>query len=245
MSEPNGPWRRLDSVFPPNSPQGRASRERGAVKGDGPGGTGGGSPPCMEKVGGGSEASGRYSEPGYLDLPLRAFLGLLADDQPAPAVPRRRRSGSRWPPACARWRRGCRVGSSPKQPSSRPKPGGWRTRLPARPSRRRGLPCRDRRAPSARRAPAGTGAPAEPGAPAATDDDQRRRRLAAALSVAADVPMRIAEIGAQVTALAARLAVHGHPNLHGDAITAALLAEAGTRLGLRPGPDQPVRRRIR
>jgi formiminotetrahydrofolate cyclodeaminase len=41
--------------------------------------------------------------------------------------------------------------------------------------------------------------------------------------------MRIAEIGAQVTALAARLAVHGHPNLHGDAITAALLAEAGTR----------------
>ena len=37
------------------------------------------------EVGGGSEASGRYSEPGYLDLPLRAFLGLLADDQPAPA----------------------------------------------------------------------------------------------------------------------------------------------------------------
>jgi hypothetical protein len=28
---------------------------------------------------------------------------------------------------------------------------------------------------------------------------------------------------------AARLAAHGHPNLHGDAITAALLAEAGAR----------------
>ena len=55
------------------------------MEGDGPGGTGGGSPPCIEKVGGGPEASGRHSEPGYLDLPLRAFLGLLADDQPAPA----------------------------------------------------------------------------------------------------------------------------------------------------------------
>ena len=39
----------------------------------------------MEKVGGGAEASGRHGEPGYLDLPLRVFLGLLADDQPAPA----------------------------------------------------------------------------------------------------------------------------------------------------------------
>ena len=41
--------------------------------------------PGMEKVGGGPEASGRHGEPGYLDLPLRVFLGLLADDQPAPA----------------------------------------------------------------------------------------------------------------------------------------------------------------
>jgi len=44
----------------------------------------------MEKVGGGPEASGRHSEPGYLDLPLRAFLGLLADclaDLADPYVP--------------------------------------------------------------------------------------------------------------------------------------------------------------
>ena len=41
--------------------------------------------------------------------------------------------------------------------------------------------------------------------------------------------MRVAEIGVQVAALAARLARHGNPNLHGDAVTAALLAEAGAR----------------
>ncbi len=41
--------------------------------------------------------------------------------------------------------------------------------------------------------------------------------------------MRVVEIGAQVAVLAARLAAHGHPNLHADAITAALLAEAGAR----------------
>lgn len=71
-----------------------------------------------------------------------------------------------------------------------------------------------------------TGAPAEPGA---LQDDERRRRLAAALSDAADVPMRVAEIGVQVAALATRLATNGNPNVHGDAVTAALLAEAGAR----------------
>ena len=41
--------------------------------------------------------------------------------------------------------------------------------------------------------------------------------------------MRVAEIGVQVAVLAARLARHGNPNVRGDAVTAALLAEAGTR----------------
>jgi len=41
--------------------------------------------------------------------------------------------------------------------------------------------------------------------------------------------MQIAEIGARIAALATRLAAHGHPNLHGDAVVAALLAGAGTR----------------
>jgi formiminotetrahydrofolate cyclodeaminase len=51
----------------------------------------------------------------------------------------------------------------------------------------------------------------------------------AALSTAADVPLEIAEIGAEVAEVAARLAEEGNPNLRGDAITAVLLAEAGTR----------------
>ena len=51
----------------------------------------------------------------------------------------------------------------------------------------------------------------------------------AALSAAADVPLEIAEIGAEVTEIAARLAEKGNPNLRGDAITAILLAAAGVR----------------
>jgi formiminotetrahydrofolate cyclodeaminase len=51
----------------------------------------------------------------------------------------------------------------------------------------------------------------------------------AALSAAADVPLEVAEVGAEVAEVAARLTKDGNPNLRGDAITAVLLAEAGTR----------------
>jgi formiminotetrahydrofolate cyclodeaminase len=62
------------------------------------------------------------------------------------------------------------------------------------------------------------------------DDDQaRRREIAAALAAAADVPMEIAQLAVPVARLAARLAADGNPNLRGDAITGALLAEAGAR----------------
>ncbi len=50
-----------------------------------------------------------------------------------------------------------------------------------------------------------------------------------ALSDAADVPLSVAEAGAEVSGLAARLAEDGNPNLKGDAITAVLLAGAGIR----------------
>ena len=182
------------------------------------------------EVGGGPEASGRRSEPGYLDLPLRAFLGLLADDQPAPAggaaaalgvalaaslcAMAARLSGRQLPEAAELAAEAGRLADT-VAPLAQADAEAYRAVIAAR------------RRPTA--TPAGPGAPAEPGAPAAPDDDQRRRRLAAALSDAADVPMRVAEIGAQVAVLAARLAAHGHPNLHGDAITAALLAEAGAR----------------
>lgn len=61
------------------------------------------------------------------------------------------------------------------------------------------------------------------------DEEGRRRTIRQALSEAADVPLSIAEIGAEVTGLSARLAVEGNPNLKGDAVAAATLAAAGAR----------------
>jgi methenyltetrahydrofolate cyclohydrolase len=52
-------------------------------------------------------------------------------------------------------------------------------------------------------------------------------QLAAALSRASDVPMRVAELGAEAADLAARLARDGNPALRGDTIAAVLLAQAG------------------
>ena len=50
-----------------------------------------------------------------------------------------------------------------------------------------------------------------------------------ALHGAAVVPLEIAEIGARLAAMAARLAEVGNPNLRGDAVTGALLAAASAR----------------
>ena len=61
------------------------------------------------------------------------------------------------------------------------------------------------------------------------DPNARRERIQRALSEAADVPLAIAETGATVAETAARLAREGNPNLRGDAVAAALLAEAGAR----------------
>lgn len=59
------------------------------------------------------------------------------------------------------------------------------------------------------------------------DTEDREERIHAALSEAADVPLSIAEAGAEIAELAARLAQKGNANLKEDAITAILLAEAG------------------
>jgi methenyltetrahydrofolate cyclohydrolase len=55
----------------------------------------------------------------------------------------------------------------------------------------------------------------------------------AALSEAADVPLAVAEAGAEVASIAARLASDGNPNLEGDALCAVLLADAGVRAAVR------------
>jgi methenyltetrahydrofolate cyclohydrolase len=61
------------------------------------------------------------------------------------------------------------------------------------------------------------------------DSETRRMRVSDALSGATDVPLAIAEIGNEVAGIAARLVEDGNPNLQGDAIAAVLLAEAGVR----------------
>jgi methenyltetrahydrofolate cyclohydrolase len=63
----------------------------------------------------------------------------------------------------------------------------------------------------------------------APDTPGRAQAVAAALSAASAVPIKIVEAGVEVAGLAARLAEEGNPNLRGDADTAALLAAAGAR----------------
>jgi methenyltetrahydrofolate cyclohydrolase len=61
----------------------------------------------------------------------------------------------------------------------------------------------------------------------------RSQTIRHALEGAADVPLKIAEIGADVAELAATVAESGNPNLRGDAVTAGLLAAASARSSAR------------
>ena len=61
------------------------------------------------------------------------------------------------------------------------------------------------------------------------DDPGRAEALTEAEARAAEVPLRIAELGAAVSELAEELAERGNPNLAGDAYTSAVVAQAGTR----------------
>jgi formiminotetrahydrofolate cyclodeaminase len=81
------------------------------------------------------------------------------------------------------------------------------------------------------------------------DDPGRDDAIETALSRAADVPLRIAEIGAVVSRYAEELGERGNENLAGDAYTAGVLAQAGTRaaanlvvVNLRDEADKRVRR---
>jgi methenyltetrahydrofolate cyclohydrolase len=83
------------------------------------------------------------------------------------------------------------------------------------------------------------------GSAAADGPGQASPDLATALSQASVVPMDVAEIGAEVAALAATIAAGGNPNVRGDAIAAAVLAAAGARTAAAlvrinlAGPDGP------
>jgi formiminotetrahydrofolate cyclodeaminase len=61
------------------------------------------------------------------------------------------------------------------------------------------------------------------------DSQNRGQRIQAALTEAADVPLSIAEVGAEVAELAVYLVDNGSLNMEGDTVAAVLLAEAGTR----------------
>ena len=66
---------------------------------------------------------------------------------------------------------------------------------------------------------------------AARESDQvaGRERVRTALVRASEVPLEVAEIGAETARLAGRLAAEGKRDIRGDATTALLLAEAATR----------------
>ena len=76
------------------------------------------------------------------------------------------------------------------------------------------------------------------------EDPQRADRVAAARAEASQSPLAIARLGAELAELAAELAHSGNPNLAGDAIAGALLAEAAAqaaarlvRINLTDGPE--------
>ena len=65
--------------------------------------------------------------------------------------------------------------------------------------------------------------------PKEPDPQARRQQIHRSLERAAQVPLQVAEISAQVAVEAAELAVRGNPNLRGDALAAVFLADAAAR----------------
>jgi methenyltetrahydrofolate cyclohydrolase len=65
--------------------------------------------------------------------------------------------------------------------------------------------------------------------PEMLEPEVRNATLGVALERAAAIPLAIAEVGADVADLAADLAENGNPEVRGDAVAGALLAEAGAR----------------
>jgi formiminotetrahydrofolate cyclodeaminase len=145
----------------------------------------------------------------YLDLPLRAFLDLVASGGPTPG------GGSVAAVAVAL---AAGLSGMAARLSTGQLADGLADRADA--SRRRVAPLARADAESYGRV---LEAYREP------DSETRRERVRDALSGATDVPLAVAEVGNEVASIAARLVEEGNPNLEGDAMTAVLLADAGVR----------------
>src|SRR5215213_1420310 len=145
----------------------------------------------------------------YLDLPLRAFLDLVASGEPAPG------GGSVAAVAVA-------LAAGLSGMAARLSAGQLADELADRSdaARRRVAPLARMDAQSYARVLHAYRVP---------DSETRSERVSDALSGAADVPLAVAEIGNKVAGIAARLVEEGNPSLKGDAIAAVLLAEAGVR----------------
>jgi methenyltetrahydrofolate cyclohydrolase len=65
--------------------------------------------------------------------------------------------------------------------------------------------------------------------PREPDPQARRQQIHRSLEHAAQVPLQIAEISAQIATEAAELVERGNPNLRGDALAAVFLADAAAR----------------
>jgi methenyltetrahydrofolate cyclohydrolase len=150
----------------------------------------------------------------YLELPLGAFLDLLASGNPAPGGG----SVAAVAVALAAGLSGMAARLSAQQLADAP-----RLADRADAARRRVAPLARIDAESYERV---LDAYREP------DSETRTERIKDALSGAAGVPLAIAEVGNEVAGIAARLVEEGNPNLEGDAITAVLLAEAGVRAAM-------------
>ena len=147
----------------------------------------------------------------YLDLPLRAFLDLVASGEPAPGGG----SVAAVAVALAAGLSGMAARLSAGQLADADE---LADRADA--ARRRVAPLARMDAQSYARALYAYRVP---------DSETRSERVSDALSGAADVPLAVAEIGNEVAGIAARLVEEGNPSLKGDAIAAVLLAEAGVR----------------
>jgi formiminotetrahydrofolate cyclodeaminase len=66
--------------------------------------------------------------------------------------------------------------------------------------------------------------------PEQLEERYRDQKLQAALASAAEIPLRIAEAGADLACLAALLVENGNPEVRVDAAAASILAESGTRV---------------